>query len=184
MEIPLLITFKNTEHSEYIEKEIQKRAEKLEKFFDHIISCRVVVDVPHKHRTKGNQYDIRIDISVPNNEIVVTKSTPAPKDEHKNVHLAIKDAFNAAIRQLEDYARKVRGEVKRHESPPQGIITEINKEEGYGRISTHDGRSVYFHKNSVVGESFEKLEEGMAVRFFEEQGDKGPQASSVRVIRS
>lgn len=183
MQIPLQITFKNMETNEVIESEIRKRAKKLDKFFDHIMSCRVVVDLPHKRKVRGNQYDIRIDITVPGSEIAVTKSSPDPDATHKDPHMAIKDAFSAAARQLEDFSRRIRGDVKTHEAQPEGMITELNVEEGFGRLSTPDGRSIYFHKNSVLDKDFSELETGMAVRFSEEPGDKGPQASTVKVIK-
>lgn len=184
MEIPLQITFKNMETDNALEKEIRERAKKLDKFFDHIMSCRVVVDIPHKHKVRGNQYDIRIDITVPGNEIVVTRSTLDPDKTHKDPYISIKDAFNTAVRQLEDYARRLRGDVKTPETPPLGVISELNIEEGFGRISSTDGKSLYFHKNSVLDTKFEELQVGMGVRFAEEQGDKGPQASTVKVIET
>lgn len=183
MEIPLQITFKNMETDNALEKEIRERAKKLDKYFDHIMSCRVVVDIPHKHKVRGNQYDIRIDITVPpGNEIVVNRSTHDPGKTNKDPYISIKDAFNAAARQLEDYARRLRGDVKTHETPPLGVISELNIEEGFGRISSTDGKSIYFHKNSVLDTKFEELEVGMGVHFAEEQGNKGPQASTVKVI--
>ena len=181
MDIPLQITFHNIKKSEVLEKKIQERVNKLEKFFDHIISCRVVVDIPHKHKTKGNVYSIKIEIHVPNDEIVVTRSNELDK-VHKFPTVMIKDAFNAAKRQLEDYARIVRRDVKKHETPPHGIVEEIYKNKDYGNIKTYDGRLIYFHKNSVVNFDFKKLDVGREVRFVEEMGDKGPQASTVKVI--
>lgn len=182
MEIPLQITFKNMDSDDALEQEIRKRAGKLDKFFHHIMSCRVVVDVPHRHKVRGNQYDIRIDITVPGSEIVVTRSNSDPENTHKDPYLSVRDAFSSAARQLEDYARKLRGDVKAHQSPPEGVITELNTDEGYGRITSSDGRSVYFHRNSVVDTDFDQLAEGMNVRFSEEEGDKGPQASTLKLI--
>ncbi|MGI9533545.1 MAG: HPF/RaiA family ribosome-associated protein [Thermodesulfobacteriota bacterium] len=181
MDIPLQITYHNIKKSEVLEKKIQERVKKLEKFFDHIISCRVVIDIPHKHKIKGNVYSIKIEIHVPNEEIVVTRSNEFDKI-HKFPNVMIKDAFNAAKRQLEDYARIVRRDVKKHETPPHGIVNEIYKNKGYGNIETPDGRFVYFHKNSVVNYDFKKMDVGKVVRFVEEAGDKGPQASTVKVI--
>jgi cold shock CspA family protein len=85
-------------------------------------------------------------------------------------------------RQLEDYARTLRGDVKTHELPDHGHIVELVPAEDYGRIETPDGRSVYFHRNSVLDGDFDDLEEGAEVRFAEESGAEGPQASTVHVI--
>ena len=159
MDIPLQITFHNMKKSEALEDKIRERVKKLEKFFDHIISCRVLVDIPHKHKVKGNVYSIKIEIHVPNDDIVVTRSNDLNK-VNKFPAVMIKDAFNAATRQLEDYARIVRGKVKKHESQPHGIIDKIYKNKGYGNIKTPEGRFIYFHKNSVINDEFKNLHEG------------------------
>jgi cold shock CspA family protein len=145
------------------------------------MSCRVVVEAQHQHHHKGNLYHVRVDITVPGHELVVSRD---PKDHqaHQDVYVAIRDAFDAARRQLEDYARKLRGDVKEHEVPPHGHISELLPEQDYGRIQTTDGRSIYFHRNSVINADFDSLSTGDPVRFDEEVGDEGPQASTVRVI--
>ena len=109
MQIPMQITIRDMEHSEALETHIREKAKKLDEFFNHIMSCRVVVEMPHKHHHQGKQYNVRIDIGVPGNEIVVNR------DHSEDVYIALRDAFDAAKRQLEDYARKVRGDVKTHE---------------------------------------------------------------------
>jgi len=109
MQIPLQITCRDIEHSEALEAHIRGKAEKLEEFFKHITSCRVVVEVPHKHHHQGKQFNVRIDIGVPGSEIVVNR------DHAEDVYVALRDAFDAAKRQLEDYARKIRGDIKTHE---------------------------------------------------------------------
>ena len=88
---------------------IRDKAGKLEEFFNHIMSCRVVVEVPHKHLHQGNQFNVRIDIGVPGSEIVVNH------DHAEDVYVALRDAFDAAKRQLEDYVRKIRGDIKTHQ---------------------------------------------------------------------
>lgn len=110
MQIPLQITIRDMEHSEALETRIREKMNKLEEFFKHIMSCRVVVEVPHKHHNQGKNFNVRIDITVPGNEIVVNR------DHAEDVYVALRDAFSAAKRQLEDYARKVRGDVKTHEA--------------------------------------------------------------------
>jgi len=109
MQIPMQITIRDIEHSEALETHIREKAKKLDEFFNHIMSCRVVVEMPHKHHHQGKQYNVRIDIGVPGNEIVVNR------DHSEDVYIALRDAFDAAKRQLEDYARKVRGDIKTHE---------------------------------------------------------------------
>ena len=109
MQTPLQITIRDVDHSEALETRIRDKAQKLEEFFKHIMSCRVVVEAPHKHHHQGKQFNVRIDIGVPGNEIVVNR------DHHEDVYVALRDAFDAAKRQLEDYARKTRGDIKTHE---------------------------------------------------------------------
>lgn len=109
MQTPLQITIRNIEPSEALEARIRDKAQKLEQFFKHILSCRVVVESPHKHHHQGKQFNVRIDIGVPGNELVVNR------DHHEDVYVALRDAFDAAKRQLEDYARITRGDIKTHE---------------------------------------------------------------------
>jgi ribosomal subunit interface protein len=109
MQLPLQITIRDIDHSEALETHIREKAKKLEEFFTHIMSCRVVVEMPHKHHHQGKQFNVRIDIGVPGHEIVVNR------DHAEDVQVALRDAFDAAKRQLEDYARKLHGKVKTHE---------------------------------------------------------------------
>ena len=109
MQIPLQITIRGIAPSEALEKRIRDKAAKLDEFFDHITSCRVMVEAPHKHHHQGMQYNVRIDVSVPGHEIAVNH------DHHEDVYVALRDAFDAAKRQLEDYARQLRGNIKTHQ---------------------------------------------------------------------
>jgi len=173
MKLPLQITARNVSLSEAAEVTIRDKAAKLDTFYDRIMSCRVVVDAPHRHQHQGAQYNVRIDITVPGNELVVKR------EPHEDLYVAIRDAFDAARRQLQSYARKQRGEVKAHEAPPQGHIIKLFPESDYGFIGTPDGREIYFHRNSITSNDFEKLSTGLEVRFTEEQGEEGPQATAV-----
>jgi ribosomal subunit interface protein len=116
MTIPLRITFHKMEQSEAIESEIRRRAEKLERFSDHIMDCRVSVEPSSQHHNKGNLYRIVVDIDVPTSEIVASRN-PDKNHAHEDVNVAIRDAFDSAKRQLEDFERRVRGDVKRHSLP-------------------------------------------------------------------
>ena len=114
MQIPLQITIRDVDHSDALEQRIREKAKKLEDFFKQIISCRVVVEMPHKHHHQGKQFDVRIEIGVPGKEIVVNR------DHHEDVYVALRDGFDAAKRQLEDYVRISRGDVKNHELKRSG----------------------------------------------------------------
>lgn len=180
MEEPLEISFRNVDHSSALEAAIRERAEGLERFFDRIVGCRVVVEAKQRRHHKGNLYALRIDLHLPGHEIVVNRTGPK-QHAHEDVYVALRDAFNAAARQLEDHARKVRGDVKTHEAPLHGRVLQLFPEDGYGFVETADGREIYFHKNSVVGEGFDALEVGREVRLVIAYGEsaKGPQASTV-----
>jgi cold shock CspA family protein/ribosome-associated translation inhibitor RaiA len=181
MKIPLQIAFHNLPHSDGIESAIRDGAEWLDQYYDRIMSCRVVVDRPHRHHKGGNLYHVRIDMKVPGAELVVGRE-PAEHIEYKDLSIMIHDAFDEARRQLADYVRRQRGQVKAHDPTPHGRIVRLFPQSGYGFLETPDGREIYFHNHSVLRGGFGCLEVGMEVRFAEEQGDKGPQASSVTPV--
>lgn len=180
MQIPLQITFKNLEPSEFIEANVREKAEKLERFAEHITSCRVVIETPHRHHHKGNLYHVRIDITLPGEEIVTSRH-PDKHHAHEDVYVAIRDAFDATRRQLEDYVRRRRGKVKAHEPEPHGKILRLFPYEDYGVIESEDGREIYFNRNSTLNVDFDTLEIGAAVHYTEEMGEQGPQASTIHV---
>jgi len=178
MELPLKISFRGLDPSEAIETSVRKHAERLDRF-GTVMGCRVMIEAQHRHHHKGHLYHVRIDLTVPRREIVVSRD-PADHQAHEDVYVAIRDAFDAARRQLEDYARDIRADVKHHESAHQsGRIRTVFADGGYGFITTRDGREIYFHRNSVLGDAFGRLSPGSTVRFVEEAGNEGPQASSV-----
>lgn len=178
MQIPLQITFRGIPHSDAVEAKIREKVEKLEKFHPHIMSWRVAVEAEHKHHHQGNQYHIRIDITTPRKELVVSREHH-DKQAYEDVYVALRDAFKAAKRQLEDYARLDRGKVKTHDQQQMGTVARLIPDKNHGFIQTLDGREIYFHRNSVHGEGFDALTVGNEVRFMEEEDDLGPQASSV-----
>lgn len=176
MELPLQVTLRDIAASEAVEGYIRERAAKLDDLYPRIVSCRVVVEAPVRHHRKGGPFTVRIDITVPGDEIVVDRKA----DE--DLYVAIRDAFDAARRRLEDHARRQRGSVKAREAPPEGRVSKLFPEEGYGFLATPDGTDVYFHRNSVLPPGFDRLEVGTAVRFVPEEGERGPQASTVTII--
>jgi cold shock CspA family protein len=181
MKLPLQVTFHNLPPSEEVEARIRAEAKRLEDFCGRIMSCRVVVDVPHRHHQEGNFYQVRIDLKVPGAEIAI-KREPSEHSDDRSLDFALRDAFDEARRKLEDWDRIRRGAVKAHAPDSHGRIVRLIREAGYGFLDTPDGREIYFHKNSVRNGGFEHLEVGAEVAFAEEEGDKGPQASTVRTV--
>lgn len=180
MQLPLQITFRHMEPSPALEARIRELAAKLDRYAQEIMSFRVVVEAPHKHHHQGSLFSVHIDITLPGGEIVVTRDQH-DKHAHEDAHVALRDAFNAAARQLEQRVQRLRRDVKEHEVMPHGRIRELFPMQDYGRIETSDGRDIYFHRNSVVNESFDRLDIGMPVHFSIEEGENGPQASSVLI---
>ena len=181
MQLTPQITLRNISLSKAIEANISKHVAKLDEFYDRITNCRVTIEVPHRHHHQGNLYHIRIDLTVPGGELVV-KRDPPEHQAHEDIYVAIRDAFDSAERQLRDYAERQRGEVKTHNVPSHGRIATLFPNRGYGFIEATDGHEVYFHQNSPIDAAFNRLKVGQEVRFTEEEGDRGPQASTVRVM--
>jgi ribosomal subunit interface protein len=179
MLLPLQITFRDMEPSAALESRIRALAERLEKFSSHIVRCHVIVATPHKHGQQGGLYEVHIHITTPGGMIIANREH-REHHSHEDVHVALRDAFRAVRRQLEDYERVHRGDVKQHDTEPAGWISELFPAEDFGRIQTADGRSLYFHRRSVVGSGFDRLTTGSHVRFVEEAGEHGPQASTVK----
>jgi len=113
MQLPLQITFRNLDHSDAVEAAIKEKAQKLERFSHHITSCHVVIEADHQHKHKGNLFHVRIDITVPGDEIIVSRE-PHLNHAHENAYVTIRDAFDAAKRQLDDYEQIHRRDVKQH----------------------------------------------------------------------
>ena len=176
MQLPLQISWHDIAVTPGIEAEIRERADQLDTYYNRIMHCRVVIEAPVGHHRHGGPFKVRLDLTVPRGELVVNRQA----DE--DLLVAIRDAFDAMRRQLEDYARQHRGDVKVHEPLPYGRVTKFFADEGYGFIGTDDGREIYFHTNSVLDSGFSQLQLGTEVRFVEEQGDKGPQASTVSFV--
>lgn len=177
MQVPLQITVRDMPHSETLETHIRDKVQKLNGLFTHLISCRVVVEVPHKHQHQGNEFSVRIDLGVPGNEIVVNR------DHHEDPYVALRDAFDAAKRQLEDYVRRLRRETKAHAPEHLGRVARLSLKEGFGFIAGQDGTERYFHRDNVVSPSFDKLKEGDEVKFVEELGNDGLQAKRISIGR-
>ena len=174
MTVPCEVAFRRVERRPKVQAEVEAQVAKLERFCRRILHCRVMVEAPHPRRRTGTVHHVRIDLSVPGRKIVVKRDPPAHQ-AHEDLGLAIRDAFHSARRQLEDYVRESRHLVKVHEAPPHGRIVRLLVEEGCGFLAGPGGREVYF----VLGGRFERLRIGDEVRYAEEDGEKGPQASTV-----
>jgi putative sigma-54 modulation protein len=110
MNTPLEISFKGLDKSTAIEAKIAERAARLEKHFDRMTHCRVVVAAPHKHSHKGKAYEIKIDIGIPGGApLIVTHESPVGGQAQEDLRVALRDAFDAAGRRLDDLVEKMNG---------------------------------------------------------------------------
>lgn len=180
---PLQITFRNIDSSAAIEAKVHENAGRLGRLHQRITSCRVVISAPERRHHRERQYVVRINIAVPGANIWINRGNPQ-QAAHTDVYVAIRDAFAAAVRKLEDHVRRHEGSVKRHDVEPHGVVTLLNSDEGYGFIETAAGEEIYFHRTSVVNDAFTRLKAGSKVRFVLGTKSRGssPQASTVRVV--
>jgi len=175
MKIPLRIAFQDMPHSAAVEQAVQEKAEKLEQFYPQLIGCHITVQTLGSHKHQGKQFTVRIDLKAPGKEIVVNR------DHDEDIYVAIRDAFDSARRQLEDYARVQRGQSKAHEPECLGRIKRTFPEKGYGFIETSDGREFYFSRDNLLAGDLGDLEPGTEVRFLEQGGSEGLQARRVSI---
>ncbi|OFZ22234.1 MAG: hypothetical protein A2X94_01910 [Bdellovibrionales bacterium GWB1_55_8] len=184
MKIPIKIAFRDFSPTDAVVLQIRERADKLEQFFHQITSCRITVGKAHRKHHKGNLYYARIDITVPGEEIVVGNCHDFD-GAHGDVYVALRDSFAIAQRQLQDYVRRrrVRTHLKERAGPLHGRVTQLLWDDrgAFGFIRSMDNRDFYFHSNSLVNADFDRLQVGVEVRFSEELGEEGPQASTVEL---
>ena len=197
--IPTQVTFRGLAHDDAVEHDIREHVTWLEQFYAGIVRCRVLIEVPHRHRHDGRHFHVRIDLTVPGGAPIVVSHEPSlhgrmkdvedethHKDDetervHRSVAVAIHDAFDAARRRLEDFAREERGTVKAHDVRTHGEVVDLSIVDGFGFIQAGEQR-IYFNRASVLDDAFDRLTVGASVAFVEEKGEQGPQASTVRVL--
>jgi cold shock CspA family protein/ribosome-associated translation inhibitor RaiA len=183
MKVPLNMTFRNVTKSTNIEALIRKQAAKLERVCPHLVSCRVAVEKPQAHQKSGNPFRVRLDVTVPPAHELVTVRNAGEGDLHEQLPTVVRRAFDAMQRQLKKLVEKQRGNVKLHPAQQTtGIVIRLFRDQGYGFIKSLDGREIYFHKDSLPAAEFHRLEIGTGVHWNEEEGEKGPQASFVKIV--
>lgn len=175
MQIPLQITYRGMDQSDAVESRIRTKVQRLERLYPRISGCRVVLGMEGRQRHQGKLFNVRIDITVPQGEIAVNRHSS------EDANAAIRDAFDAAARRLEEYGREQRGAVKLHPQPLYGQVTRVFVEEdhGYGFIETEDGREYYFSSENMTEPEFGKLYPGVEVQFIEGTETEGSQAKRV-----
>ena len=177
MQIPLKITMRNFPRSDALEARIRQKAEKLDQFHPNVTGCDVIVEEQRRHHRQGHWFNARIVVNVPGHEIVVNR------DHDEDVYIALRDAFAALERRLEDVAREQRGDVKTHAAPLHGTVARLFADEGYGFIATNEGEEFYFGRENVVEPTFDQLKPGSSVQFIAEPGAQGMQAKRISARR-
>ncbi|WP_374650822.1 HPF/RaiA family ribosome-associated protein [Dongia sp.] len=182
MNMPLQITFSNMDPSDAVRARIEALAAKLDRFSDRIMGCRVIVRAPNRRQKSGRLYHVSIDLTLPGHEIAINRTSPKHQ-EHEDIYVAIRDAFDALVRRIEDVTRQKRGDIKSHEEEAaSGTIARLFQDKDYGFINDERVGEVYFHANSVPNDGFRKLAIGGRVRYIAVPGDKGLQASVVKPV--
>ena len=187
VQVPVEIAFHNIESIPWAEEEIRSRVAKLEHIFDRLTTCRVRVDQRANNSARNIPPVVRIEMSVPGKELVVSHEPDhlQQKFQSPDLHNAINEAFRIAEDQLAEYKKQLQGRTKElhHDGPNQllGQVAEIDPSGDFGFILTNSGGMLYFHRNSVLSGDFGALRRGQEVHYVEEMGDTGPTASKVRV---
>lgn len=178
MQVPLKITTDSVRLSKREEQLIRRQITMLERFYSRLTRCEVVIDGPGGRHQRGGPFEARLHLGVPGDELTVDRQSGEDPTS------ALRQAFAAGRRQLQDWVRVKQGSVKRHRPARTALVARLFSEDGYGFLETADGREIYFHAHAVLDPGgFAALEIGTEVRFHEEQGDEGPQASSLTLTR-
>lgn len=180
MQTPVQIDFQGMEAKQELRSAIARHIEQLEERFGRVTAGRVVLKAPGSHHRTGGLYEINVRLALPEGREVNIGRTPKEDERYSDLAFALNDAFKRAKRQLQDQSQRMRGDVKQHEAPPMATVARLDASGEFGFLQAGDGQEIYFHRNSVPGGAFARLEVGDRVTFTEQLGDKGPQASTVK----
>lgn len=182
MQTPVQIDLQGIDASQMARTSIEKHIADLEQRFGRITACRAVLKGPGGHHQTGGLYEVNIRLALPDGREVNVARTPRADERYSDLDFAINDTFKRARRRLQDAVRRMQGHVKHHHGQPIATIAKLDPSGEFCFLEAADGHEVYFHRNSVMNGGFSKLTVGARVSFVEEAGDKGPQASTVRLL--
>ena len=106
---PLQVVFRGVDFSKAVEEHVRDEVAKLERLHPQITSCRVTIGLPHQSQQQGTRFEVHVELGVPGKELVVNRLAG-----QEDMYVALREAFDAAMRQVDDHARAQRGEVKHH----------------------------------------------------------------------
>lgn len=182
MNVTPVISYHNLDSTPTITEAIEKHFDRLRERYPGITACHVAVEIPHRHQRKGRRYSVSIDVHLPQRIIGVGRD-PGTNEGHEDAHVAVRDAFRAAVRQLAHTdPRKRRRQRPAMTSPLEGVIVRWHRRNRFGFIRATDGHEVFFTANSYVGDP-DEVRNGQHVRFDEAIGTTGPHATSVITVK-
>ena len=180
MQQEIQIQFHDSVRSEALEEHIRQRLKRFERYHPSIMSIVFRIHGQHHHSRKASGWRVVLEVDIAHNPGLLVSKTSDMQKNPRDIYLVCDDAIHAMERRLKELAQRRRGEVKHHEEQDvDAVVKSVSDDHGF--LQTRDGREVYFHAHSVLGTPFEELQSGMGVSFTEEVGEKGPQASSLRV---
>ena len=183
MQTPLQVEIEGFQPSSHLNQLIDANLAKLERRYGRIISCRIAIRAPDAHHKMGEPYFVSVRIAIPGRRDISVKPPRTGQDPRQaDANFAVGDAFRRADRQLRDQVCLLKGRPKLRPLEPAGKVLRIDAIGQFGFLESDDGREIYFHANSVLDGKFKRLKPGSRVRFHEEAGDKGPQASTVHAL--
>jgi ribosomal subunit interface protein len=183
MQVAPEVIFNGIRRSAWVETYVAERLGHLERFAQDITRCHVTLTREQSSQRKGNRYSVMVEVRVPRQHDLAVRKQKQIRDMQTQLPAIINEAFGAIEKQLKKTVALRRHEEKVHDGEPRGLVEKLFAAEGYGFIRTVDGgRQFYFHRNSVLHDDFARLTVGTEVRFNPEQGDEGPQASSVQIV--
>jgi cold shock CspA family protein/ribosome-associated translation inhibitor RaiA len=182
MQTPVEIDIQGIATTPHVRTTIAKHVADLEQRFGRVTACRVVLKAPGGHHRTSGLYEINIRLALPDGREVNVDRTAQADERHSDLDFAINDAFKRARRQLQDQVRELQGQVKHHEGAPIGTVVQLDPLGEFGLLESSDGQEIYFHRNSVLDDDYSQLAVGSRVTYAEEMGDKGPQASTVKLM--
>ncbi|HVO08853.1 MAG TPA: HPF/RaiA family ribosome-associated protein [Burkholderiaceae bacterium] len=177
MKQPLEVRFLGLEPSPAVEAAARAKAAKLDQFRGDLMSCRVTIELAHKHKHQGQPFAVRIDATMSGRELCVDRV------QHEDVYVALRDAFDDMKRQIEESAQRARGEEKLHAQELHGEVVRVSDADRCGFIRTADGDEYWFGPDNVAGTPWEHVQIGAEVRFIPELAAQGRQAKRVSVSR-
>jgi cold shock CspA family protein len=186
MKILPTITYRNLEKSDAIDKLVHDKIAKLEHICNYINSCHITLEKIHDRPRSGSPYRVRIDLTIPPGHELVAQRNPGESIQYEPLDAVIRQTFDAMRQQLSKltHLQRASEQASRYEEAQEtiGFVTKLFREDGYGFLKALDGQEIYFHRHSVLHNEFDRLEIGTGVHFCEEEGEEGPQASTVKIV--